>query len=471
MTVRAVRLVTSDDAGKDRGMRIVRLVATAVLLAAAIRSARADDACLAGASLLGDQRAIATWRTDVDATCPCATAASRGHYRKCAKTVLDSLVVDGTVRTACNATAKGIIKGAVCGSTRIACGRVQASSKVPVSCRVKPMPACTDRAKYDQTACTAETVCADVVDWTAGTCSDVRVRGPFGVGARVVTMTKPSAVDPTQTRVLDTVVWYPTSPGASPIDAGYAAVLDAPLDASGGPYPVLMFSHGSCGYPLQSNFLLPLIASRGFVVVAPPHPGNEIFDGPSCSSAAAQVASFVERPQDIKYALDQMLAANADASSPFFGALDPTRLGMSGHSFGGLTTYVVVQHDPRYRMAVPMAPAGQVDEKGVTIPSLTMISQLDSLVNNDANRQAYANSSAPKYLVEILNAGHFAYSDGCFPGFPDCNPPVTLTQDEAHAVVLRWVVPFVQWKLGDDDRFAAFFEPPMPPGVTLDAAP
>jgi hypothetical protein len=48
---------------------------------------------------------------------------------------------------------------------------------------------------------------------------------------------------------------------------------------------------------------------------------------------------------------------------------------------------------------------------------------------------------------------------------------VTLTQDEAHAVVLRWVVPFVQWKLGGDDRFAAFFEPPMPPGVTFDAAP
>src|SRR6185369_16743476 len=114
--------------------------------------------------------------------------------------------------------------------------------------------------KYDQTACPDQTHCVDVVDWTAGTCSDVRARGPYEAGVRRITMTKQSVVHPEEERVLDTVVWYPTTAGAGPIDGATGAVVDAPIDASGGPYPVLLFSHGSCAYPLQSVFLLPLIA-------------------------------------------------------------------------------------------------------------------------------------------------------------------------------------------------------------------
>jgi hypothetical protein len=125
---------------------------------------------------------------------------------------------------------------------------------------VKAAGACTDKGEYDQTACTEQDFCSDVIDWTAGTCSDVRARGPFEAGARTITMTKQSVVDPSQQRVLDVVVWYPTTPGAGPIDGATNAVLNAPLDDSGGPYPVLLFSHGSCGLPAAER--LPDAAHR-----------------------------------------------------------------------------------------------------------------------------------------------------------------------------------------------------------------
>jgi predicted dienelactone hydrolase len=223
-----------------------------------------------------------------------------------------------------------------------------------------------------------------------------------------------------------------------------------------------MFSHGSCGYPGQSTFLTALLASQGFIVAAPPHPGNTIYEIQTCMSGAALTASFQERPADIIFATDQMLAANQDGASPFFGSIDPTRIGMSGHSFGGLTTYLVVDRDSRYRIAVPLAPA-VLGDTVMTIPSLSMISELDSYVNNDRVRSQYAAASAPKLEVEIEHTGHFAYSDGCFPS-PDCNPPTTLTQDEAHAIVQRWVVPFVQRYLKGDASYAPFFEV-VPPGV------
>jgi dienelactone hydrolase len=231
-----------------------------------------------------------------------------------------------------------------------------------------------------------------------------------------------------------------------------------------------MFSHGSCGYPLQSTFLLPLIASRGYVVVAPPHPGNTIFEFPSCGTPQVQLSSAVERPQDVIFALDQMLAASADPASPFSGALDASRIGMSGHSFGGFTTFLVVAQDARFKVAIPMAPATPVMHASLAVPSLMMLGTIDGVINLTTARQAYADSLSPKYKVEIEHAGHYAFSNGCFPS-ADCNPPTTLTQDEAHAPVLRWVIPFLERYLKGDDRFAAFFDEPVPAGVEYDAEP
>ncbi len=42
-----------------------------------VSSASAQDACLTGASTLGDQRALADLRVDMETSCPCASAVSR----------------------------------------------------------------------------------------------------------------------------------------------------------------------------------------------------------------------------------------------------------------------------------------------------------------------------------------------------------------------------------------------------------
>ncbi len=446
-----------------RGIAI--LLVTLALAAAAA----AQDACLTGDSTLADQRALAALRAATDASCPCASftgALGRRRYERCARTEITAALQAGALRHECLAPARELYRGAVCGTNRVACGSYPLTDYA-ASCRLAA-PAgrneCAGHLEVIENACSAQTRCADVVEWTAGTCVDPRQRGPYGVGVRTVRMTKDSVANPGTPRVLDTLVWYPTAPDAAPVDGALAGVIDAPVDTSGGPYPLLMFSHGSCGYPTQSTFLTPLLASYGFVVAAPPHPGNTIFEFPACGTGPAQAASFQERPVDIIFATDQLLAATADSASPFFGAVDPERLGMSGHSFGGLTTYLVAARDARFRIAMPMAPAA-LGNPMMTIPSLTLLGQIDAAVNDDAIRAAYERSSPPKVKVEIENTGHYAFSDGCFPS-PDCMPPATLTQDEAHAVVLRWVLPFVQRYLAGDLRFEPFLDS-FPPGVAV----
>src|SRR5262249_1265927 len=135
--------------------------------------------------------------------------------------------------------------------------------------------------------------------------------GPFGVGVQRITFTKQSVTNPSLARPLDTVIWYPTEAGAGPISPALGGVVGAPL-AGAGARPLLIFSHGSCGTPTQSLFLTPLLASYGFVVAAPPHPGNTLQEFPNCGTPTAQFDSFANRVADISFVTDSLLTLNAD---------------------------------------------------------------------------------------------------------------------------------------------------------------
>jgi hypothetical protein len=102
-------------------------------------------------------------------------------------------------------------------------------------------------------------------------------------------------------------------------------------------------------------------------------------------------------------------------------------------------------------------------------------------------RSAHVDASHPKFFVEIENTGHFAYVDGwacpvyaelCIirarPGCvvdPNCGlSPTTLTRQESHDAVLRWVVPFLEAKLAGDGRYESLLTA-APPGAVLHREP
>jgi hypothetical protein len=49
------------------------------------------------------------------------------------------------------------------------------------------------------------------------------------------------------------------------------ALADAPPDVSGGPYPLVVYSHGFGIYRQSAAYMLEHLASYGFVVIAPDH--------------------------------------------------------------------------------------------------------------------------------------------------------------------------------------------------------
>jgi predicted dienelactone hydrolase len=141
---------------------------------------------------------------------------------------------------------------------------------------------------------------------------------PFRAGVTRITVQ--------DTTPFDALIAYPTEAAEVSVDEGpigLSASRDAPV-AAGARFPVVLFSHGGGGpgTPLVHSDLLLHLARQGFIVVAPFHPGTE--------------KPFVDRPRQIRKALDSMLA-----DPRFSKHVDPDRIGMVGFSFGGAVTLIV----------------------------------------------------------------------------------------------------------------------------------
>ncbi|HET6543351.1 MAG TPA: dienelactone hydrolase [Chryseolinea sp.] len=135
--------------------------------------------------------------------------------------------------------------------------------------------------------------------------------------------------DHSRNRKLTTEVWYPTLEKASPEDASPFIRISTKRDAaiSQGIFPLILFSHGTGGGRLTVEWFCAGLASKGFIVAAVDHFGNT-FDNP----IPIEFIKFWERPQDIRFVLDQLLGSH-DISSH----VDPNKIGAAGFSLGGFT--------------------------------------------------------------------------------------------------------------------------------------
>jgi predicted dienelactone hydrolase len=150
----------------------------------------------------------------------------------------------------------------------------------------------------------------------------------YMVGFRTVTF-----VDSERGRTLDTAIWYPAKKHEG---GGQKVIHDAEPDNSGGPYPLILFSHGHTAINIQASLLMQAWAGRGFIIAAPNHEKNTTFDYDEKCQAMMQFA----RPIDLRFVTDQMLLLNEDSTSFLYGLIDENAIGASGHSFGGHTTLI-----------------------------------------------------------------------------------------------------------------------------------
>jgi predicted dienelactone hydrolase len=266
-----------------------------------------------------------------------------------------------------------------------------------------------------------------------GVAPSVARAGRYRVGVTTITFTKTSVTKGTP-RPLATLVWYPAGRGGTAEDLGFR---DAPVRR--GRFPLVVFSHGSCGSPDEATYLTMALASRGFVVAAPPHPGNTAADFPTCLIAGF-FDSLPNRVPDVRFVLDSMLAESESRTSRFARRIKRNAVGISGLSYGGFTTLLTSQQEPRMKAALSLVPGGTAALRAGDIPIPTMIigSELDEIVGYAESESAYARIGGPRFLIELLGGTHLSVVDDCA---PYCGE---LSQDTAHGLVLHYAVPFMR---------------------------
>ena len=133
-------------------------------------------------------------------------------------------------------------------------------------------------------------------------------------------------------RALHVALWYPTDDGGretlvgeNPAFLGLSVAKDA--KPRSGFHPLVVMSHGYGGSWRNQSWLADDLATHGYVVAAPDHPGTTAFD-----KAPAEAARLWERPRDLSRVIDALVA-----DSDLGGGIATGRIAAVGHSLGGWT--------------------------------------------------------------------------------------------------------------------------------------
>ncbi|WP_114088503.1 alpha/beta fold hydrolase [Thalassospira profundimaris] len=253
-------------------------------------------------------------------------------------------------------------------------------------------------------------------------------------------------------------LWYPARGKETPVrhmGVASTAARNAGF-APGGPFPLVLISHGSEGHRFVHFWLAEYLARRGYIVAALQHNGDNYLD----AADARSLAIIERRPLEMKQALDLLLAQ--DDIAPH---IDATRICALGHSAGGATVFklagwqfdagewqrycaanrdsdrVICEFVPdqtdldrlRGRYGVPIVPAR--DERisaiiaiapafgvaatragfeNVDIPMLVIEAETDEVLLHDVNAARFRQLLQGRAgFVRIKGAGHYSFLPPC----------------------------------------------------------
>jgi predicted esterase len=276
---------------------------------------------------------------------------------------------------------------------------------------------------------------------------DPSVRGPWDVGVKtakigrltveIVYPALPGSTTNATEATYDIRKWLPPqeqskvpdshSPAVGPI--GGHLFRDVPIDDQHGPYPVVIFVHGTASFRIASGTTVTQWASRGFVVMNADYPGLFLTDQLNAACGYPQTGA-----QDIKGDVNTQIQALTNPSGDvafLAGHIDMTRLAIGGHSQGACETATELSTLANVQVVLPMSGSSTVTNPNPALKSIMWIAGIDdkvigynsSLIGNlvcaaaTSDTQAWTASPGPpnvtKRLMGITGGGHLVPTDLC----------------------------------------------------------
>ena len=250
--------------------------------------------------------------------------------------------------------------------------------------------------------------------------------------------------------------------------------------------PVLLFSHGYTGMPSSYTALLEDLASHGYAVLSVVHPyeasaatlsdghlvsmhdkDGKVLQGiqdvlaewgPEDETMAAVTRATDDAEQvrllrgyigglhhtsvalrrwvdDTKLVLDRLSSLPSRSPAGQLAArLDPSRLGVFGHSMGGVTAGQFCLEDPRCRAGLNLdgsPQSGTMIDRAMPRPFLMVYSARPG--RSGASDAIYRRAAHPYYRIDVRDTGHLEFSDMPFWGGPLRERPVLGAMAPARA--------------------------------------
>lgn len=226
--------------------------------------------------------------------------------------------------------------------------------------------------------------------------------------------------------------------------------------AEGSKLPLVVFSHGIGGSREGYRYLGRYFASMGYASLHVQHVGSDrqVWSGNpfqlvSRLSGAAQADEALSRVQDMKFALDQLLA------SEYSQRLDAKRIAVAGHSYGANTTLLMAGarvplngqtlslRDPRVAAAIvlsapPFYGLGEPTNMlaGIDIPTLHVTATADDInipgyfsgVDDRLSifRATAQKTNSQKVLAVFKDGSHSVFTDRLGTGGTTLNPKIKV---------------------------------------------
>ena len=314
------------------------------------------------------------------------------------------------------------------------------------------------------------------IDTVTPTAPELAAYGPLDIGVRTIQATDKNRPDVLNIkeggaivrydRTLTLEVWYPAALAAGQKPGGeYRVVTRDPAvmatlygkavrgaDPSlprrslgeGGPYPLVIISHGYPGNRFLMSHIGENLASKGFVTVSIDHKDSTYDDQKAFAS------TLYNRPFDQLFVLDEIDRLSKPGSGSFLaGVVDAARAGIIGYSMGGYGVVNVIgggystasaafnnappnkllaergaanpgyqkSRDPRIKAAIAIGPWGMQGGfwdaeglKGIRTPVMFVAGSNDETSGYEKGTRAIYQGAvnADRYLLTFINANHNA---------------------------------------------------------------
>ena len=263
---------------------------------------------------------------------------------------------------------------------------------------------------------------------------------------------------------------------------------DAPVDASGGPYPLLVFEHAYGSAFDEYRWLFEALASRGWVIASAEHDANGWNGAGSWWDAHAWLAGETA---------EVLIGWSEDAGSEWAGSVDVDRIALGGHSHGGGGVMRLAEgwrpmdpDGPREARAVALITVRPDEESYyynyastyVGMPPLLNIGggmDQDGTTAYGQSVAAYEPHGRPGAMHYVEGAEHYSFTDAVSDGY------ATIPREDAQAVAGPALISFLAAVVEEDaealatwrgDRAISAYAPSAtraqwhdPEAVTVDA--